>query len=69
PRAKSVSVYLLQDGKYHLDDEYILFDEEDIKEVEWLRSKGEEVEIKTEIPVKILEGLMIPIGFVFSWGY
>ena len=69
PRAKSVSVYLLRDGKYFLDDEYILFDEEDIKEAEWLRSKGEEVEIKTEIPVKILEGLTIPIEFVFSWGY
>ena len=69
PRAKSVTVYLLRDGKYFLDDEYILFDEEDAKENEWLRSKGEEVEIKHEIPVKILDGLMIPIEFVFSWGY
>lgn len=69
PRAKSVSVYLLRDGKYFLDDEYILFDEEDTKEAEWLRSKGEEVEIKTEVPVKILEGLTIPLEFVFSWGY
>ena len=69
PRAKSVTVYLLRDGKYFLDDEYILFDEEDAKENEWLKSKGEEVEIKHEIPVKILDGLMIPIEFVFSWGY
>lgn len=69
PRAKSVSVYLLRDGKYFLDDEYILFDEEDIKEAEFLKSQGEEVEIKHEIPVKILEGLTIPIEFVFSWGY
>ena len=69
PRAKSVIVYLLRDGKYYLDDEYILFDEEDIKEAEFLKSQGEEVEIKHEIPVKILEGLKIPIEFVFSWGY
>ena len=69
PRAKSVTVYLLQDGKYFLDDEYILFDEQDAEEVEWLKSKGEEVEIKTEIPVKILDGLTIPLEFVFSWGY
>ena len=69
PRAKIVSVYLLQDGKYFLDDEYILFDEEDAKEVEWLKSKGEEVEIKNEIPVSIAKGLTIPLEFVFSWGY
>jgi len=69
PRAKSVTVYLLRDGKYFLDDEYILFDEEDVKEAEWLKSKGEEVEIKNEIPVSIAEGLTIPLEFVFSWGY
>ena len=69
PRAKSVTVYLLCDGKYFLDDEYILFDEEDIKEAEWLRSKGEEVEIKHEVPASIAEGLTIPLKFVFSWDY
>ena len=69
PRAKIVSVYLLQDGKYFLDDEYILFDEADIEEAEWLKSKGEEVTIKNEIPVKLFYGLTIPLEFVFSWGY
>lgn len=69
PRAKSVSVFLLRDGKYFLDDEYILFDAEDIKEVEWLKSKGEEVKVKHEIPVSIADGLTISLEFVFSWGY
>ena len=70
PRAKSVSVFLLRDGKYHLDDEYILFDDdEDAKELEWLESKGQTVEIKHEITVSIVEGLNIPLEFVFSWGY
>ena len=69
PRAKSVTVYLLREGKYYLDDEYILFDEADAKEIEWLTSKGETVDVKHEIPVKILEGLNIPLEFVFSWGY
>lgn len=69
PWIKSVTVYLLRDGKYQLDDEYILFNEEDAKEVEWLTGKGETVDVKHEIPVKILEGLTIPIEFVFSWGY
>lgn len=69
PRAKNVTVYILREGKYFLDDEYVLFDEEDLKEAEWLKSKGEEVEIKHEVPVSIVEGLTIPIEFVFSWGY
>ena len=70
PRAKSVSVFILRDGKYYLDDEYILFDdEEDAKELEWLKSKGQIVEVKHEIPVSIVEGLNIPLEFVFSWGY
>lgn len=70
PRAKSVSVFLLRDGKYYLDDEYILFDDEkDAEELEWLESKGQHVEIKNEIPVSIVEGLNIPLEFVFSWGY
>ena len=69
PRAKSITVYLLKDGKYFLDDEYILLGEDDAKEIEWLKSKGEIVDIKNEIPVKILDGLAIPLEFVFSWGY
>ena len=65
PWAKSVSVYLLCDGKYHLDDVYILFSEKDLD----LLDDEEKSEVKTEVPVKILEGLTIPIEFVFSWGY
>lgn len=65
PRAKSVSVYLLRDGKYFLDDTYILLDEEDLK----LLDDEEKADIKHEVPVSILEGLNIPLEFIFSWGY
>jgi Uma2 family endonuclease len=65
PRAKSVSVYLLQDGKYFLDDTYILLDEEDLK----LLDDEEKADVKHEVPVSILEGLNIPLEFIFSWGY
>lgn len=65
PWAKSVSVYLLQDGKYVLDDRYILLGEKDLD----LLDEEEKAELKTEVPVKILEGLTIPLEFVFSWGY
>ena len=65
PYMKIVSVYLLRDGKYELDDEYILFDDIDLESM----TDEEKAAIKNEIPVSILEGLKIPLEFVFSWGY
>ena len=65
PWAKIVDVYLLRDGKYFFDDEYILFDEEEFEQLD----DAEKAEVKHEVPVKILDGLKIPLEFVFSWGY
>ena len=65
PWAKSVTVYLLREGKYFLDDRYILLGESDLE----LLDDEEKAEVKTEVPVSILEGLTIPLEFVFSWGY
>ncbi len=65
PWAKSVTVYLLRDGKYELDEIYKLFDD---KEMELLDDE-EKAELKSEVPVSILEGLSVPLEFVFSWGY
>lgn len=65
PWIKSVTVYLLRDGKYFLDDEYILFDDKDLE----LMTDAEKAEIKNEVPVSILEGLTVPLKFIFKWGY
>ena len=65
PWAKSVTVYLLRDGKYFLDDVYILLGEKDLE----LLDDDEKAELKSEVPVSILDGLAIPLEFVFSWGY
>ena len=65
PWAKSISVYLLRDGKYFLDDVYILFDEKNLA----LLSDEDRATVKTEVPVSIVDGLKIPLEFVFSWGY
>ena len=65
PQAKSVMVYLLRDGKYFLDDVYILFDENGLA----MLDDDERAELKTEVPVSILDGLNIPLDFIFSWGY
>ena len=65
PWAKSVTVYLLRDGKYFLDEIYKLFDDKELE----LLDDDEKAELKSEVPVSILEGLNIPLEFVFSWGY
>ena len=65
PYMKAISVYLLRDGKYYLDDDYILFDD---KELELLTDE-EKAEVKHEVPVSILDGLKIPLKYIFKWGY
>ena len=65
PYMKAISVYLLQDGKYYLDDEYILFDDNELE----LLTDEEKAEIKYEVPISILDGLKIPLNYIFKWGY
>ena len=65
PRAKSVTVFLLKDGKYFLDEIYTLMSEEDLN----LLDEEEKADVKYEVPVSILDGLKVPLEFVFSWGY
>ena len=65
PYMKAISVYHLRDGKYEFDDEYILFDD---KEFELLTDE-EKAEVKHEVPVSILDGLKVPLKYIFKWGY
>ena len=65
PWAKIVDVYLLRDGKYFLSGEYMLPDEKDLE----FMTDDERAEVKSEVPVSIVDGLTIPLEFVFSWGY
>ena len=65
PWSKSIDVYLLRDGKYFLDEVYALLD----KYVLLSMTDADKAEIKYEIPVKILDGLSIPLKNIFKWGY
>ena len=65
PYMKAISVYLLRDGKYFLDDEYILFDDKELE----LLTDAEKAEVKHEVPVSILDGLKVPLKYIFKWGY
>lgn len=65
PWGKSVDVYLLRDGKYFLDDKYILLNDAAFE----MLDDDEKADFKREIPVSICDGLKIPLEFIFSWGY
>ena len=65
PWMKSIDVYLLRDGKYFFDDEYILFDEAEFE----MLTDEEKARVKYEVPVKILDGLTVPLKDIFKWGY
>ena len=65
PYMKAVSVHLLRDGKYFLDDDYILFDEQDLNYM----TEEEIAAIKHEVPIATLDGLQVPLNYIFKWGY
>ena len=48
-----------------MDDEYILFNKEEFERL----NDAEKAEVKHEVPVKILDGLKIPLNYIFKWGY
>ena len=65
PYMKAISVYLLRDGKYFLDDEYILFDDNELE----MLTDAEKADVKHEVPIKTFDGLKIPLKYIFKWGY
>ena len=65
PWAKSVTVYLLRDGKFEFDDEYFKYDAD---EWEFLDDE-EKAAVKPEIKVSIFEDLFVKVDDIFSWGY
>ena len=63
PWRESVTVYLLRDGKYFLDDIYHNYSEDELSEL-----TDEEISaIKTEVPVTILDGFKVKIKNIFGW--
>ena len=63
PWRETIEVYLLRDGKYFLDGHY-----ENWSDDELLRLTDEErAEIKSEIPVAVLDGFKVKIRNIFGW--
>ncbi len=65
PWAKSVTVYILRDGKFEFEHEYFKCDAD-----EWSGFNDEEkAAYKSEIKVSIFDDLFIKVDDIFSWGY
>ena len=65
PWAKSVTVYILRDGKFEFEHEYFKCDAD-----EWASYDDEEkAASKSEIKVSIFDDLFIKVDDIFSWGY
>ena len=66
PWREYIDVYLLRDGKYFLDGHYENWSEDDLEELAQLPEE-ERVEVKSEIPVAVLDGFKIKIRNIFGW--
>ena len=66
PWRETIEVYLLRDGKYELDGHYENWSENDLEELSEL-TEDERVEVKTDVPVAVLDGFTVKIKNIFGW--
>ncbi|MBQ9486231.1 MAG: Uma2 family endonuclease [Selenomonadaceae bacterium] len=65
PWAKAVDVYILREGKFEHDGEYLKYSADEWKEL----SDEEKAAVKSEIKVGIFEDCVVKVADIFSWGY
>ena len=65
PRAKTVDVYILRDGKFELDEFYLKYTEEELKNLD----DEEKASYKPEIKVSIFDDLFVKVDDIFSRSY
>ena len=63
PLRKTIDAYILRDGKYELDDEYICFDDDEFADL----PESEKAEVKFEISPSIYPEIKIKLKDIFSW--
>lgn len=65
PILRLVDVYLLNDGKYKFDEEYVYYNDEDFQEL----TDEEKAEVKTEIKLSIFEDCVVKLADIFSFEF
>ena len=63
PWCERISVCLLRDGKYELDEIYFNYAETELNEL----TDEERAAVKFEVPVAVLDGFKIKIKNIFGW--
>ena len=63
PWKEYVSVYLLREGKYELDEIYFNYTDADLNAM----TDEERAEVKFEIPVNVLDGFKVKTKNIFGW--
>ena len=65
PLMKIIDVYILRDGKYEFDDEYIQYDDDEFEDL----TDAEKAEVKFEISPSIFPDLKIKLSNIFTWKF
>ena len=65
PLMKIIDVYILRDGKYEFDDEYIQYDDDEFEDL----TDAEKAEVKFEISPSIFPDLKIKLSDIFTWKF
>ena len=62
PLGENIQVYLLRDGKYFLDNVYQNYSDAELSEL----TEEERAEVNMEVSVAVLDGLKIPLKYIFK---
>lgn len=65
PLMKIIDVYILRDGKYEFDDEYIQYDDDEFEDL----TDAEKAKVKFEISPSIFTDLKIKLSDIFTWKF
>ena len=65
PFARTVDVFILENEKYKLDNEYIYYDDEEFSEL----ADEEKAEVKTEIKLSIFPDCVVKLADIFSYDF
>jgi len=65
PLMKIIDAYILCDGKFVFDDEYICYDDDEIEDL----TDAEKAEVKFEISPSIFPDLKIKLKDIFTWKF
>ena len=65
PLMKIIDAYILRDGKYEFDDEYVYYEDDEFNDL----TDAEKAEVKSEISPSIFPDLKIKLSNIFTWKF